>query len=379
MHPEFSQQCCDTGQYLALGQSCSENLKDCWHDLRPIGAAFYFSLPFRFGVLPEWIIVLNAILIILAMGIGLRAMTELCRTTRASRAALALALLLAHGFFMSGTIRNALSDGPSACAVMLSMWTLVLAMKRRKLWLHALAGGALGLAVIVRSFYLYPALIAAACVVLLALANKQSRLPAALYCVALAGPILAQFSATHARVHSWSFIDPGTAASAEKLHFQTDAYGYDTLMPAKGYYYRSRQCFGNVSNMEEAIREHAWGDALCLIKEREWFYFGSYVSAGRTYLSRPEERHFSLGFLLANGLAVLVAAWWAFAQRDRARLLIVPTVFYGASLAEASLIIPESRFVMAVHVVLWMFASAGIHDLVLRYSSVADAHGARTF
>lgn len=196
MHPELSQQCCDAGLYLALGRACAENLKDCWHELRPTGAVFYFSLPFRFGVLPEWIIVLNAILVILSMGFGFRAMTAVSRTTRVSRLALALALPLVHGFFMGGTIRNSLSDGPSACAAMLSMWTLVLAMKRKKRWLYAVAGGALGLAVIVRAFYLYPALIAAACVVLLAFVGKHSRLSAAAYCLALAAPILLQFSAT---------------------------------------------------------------------------------------------------------------------------------------------------------------------------------------
>jgi hypothetical protein len=365
---EFAPECCDADAYVELGRLCAEHLKACWHPLRPIGAVYYFSLPFRLGLPAAWIIVLNAMLLLTTATIGLRAMTALLpRMTRLSRAALGLAWPLVHLFFMGGTIRNSLSDGPSAAVAMISMWALLLAARRKSLWLSAAAGGALGLSVLIRAFYLYPALLTAGCVVVLTFFDKKARPSTASFCAALAAPILLQLCATHANTGAWSFIDPASVAAGEKLHFETDAYGYDTLLPLRGYYYSAPECFRHSSTMGDAIRKHEWGDAACLVGRREWFYFGSYVSGGKTYLTRAQDRHFSAPFLLANCLALGVALFWAFSRAARARLLLAPLTFFGASLVEASLIIPEARFMMAVHVALWVFALMGAHDLTLRF------------
>lgn len=367
---QFAPECCDAQVYVALGQACSERVQDCWNSLRPTGAVVYFSLPFRLGLRAEWIIVLNAVLAIAAAAVGFRAMTALLpRTTPASRAALALAFPTAHAFFMAGTVRNSLSDGPSAAFALISMWVLVLAMKRKSRWRYVVAGGALGLSTIVRAFYLYPALVAAGSLVLLALFDRRARLSTALFCLALAAPILLQVGATHANVNAWSFIDPASTAAGERLHFETDAYGYDTLLPARGYYYSAPECFRDSSTMGDAFRKHAWRDAACLVLRRQWFYFGSYVSAGGTYLARASDRHFSVWFLGANGIAAVVALFWALSDRSRARRLLVPLVFFGASLGQASLIIPEARFLMAVQVALWMFAATGAHEFVRRFTT----------
>src|SRR5882672_4023421 len=173
---EFAPQCCDAPNYVALGEACAKQLTACWHGLRPTGALIYFSLPFRIGLPGESIIVLNALFTLLSAIAGAIALADLStRKTRASRILLAVGAVVAHACFMAGTIRNSLSDVPAAAVAMLSLWLLILAGSRQRLWLYAAAGAALGIATVLRAFFLYPALLSAGCATLLMHFRKEPR------------------------------------------------------------------------------------------------------------------------------------------------------------------------------------------------------------
>jgi hypothetical protein len=176
----------------------------------------------------------------------------------------------------------------------------------------------------------------------------------------LAAPIALQFGVTHSRTGSWAFIDPHWTKWAEQLHFETTWYGYDTVLPASGRPYDAVACF-ETRGFADAMRKREWGELFCILSRRQWFYFGSFLWGGKVYLSHADERHFSSAFLVVNAFALLGAVAWMLRLSKRIPLMLPPLVLLGAIWAEGSLIIPESRFVMALNVALWMFAVAGAY------------------
>jgi hypothetical protein len=269
---------------------------------------------------------------------------------------------------MERVIQNSLTDVPAAAAAMSAIWLLVLAGARSKRRGYAAAGLAVGIAVSLRAFYLYPALLAAGAMVAMVLLRKLALRHAAPFWIALALPIAIQFATTHARTGSWSFIDERSTKMGEELHFETTTYGYDTLLRGGGgaFRYEASQCFQASRGMADAARKHEYGEIICLLARRQWFYFGSFVRGGQVYLSAARDRGFSALFLAVNAIALLAAVSWVVRWSKHPWLLAVPGTLLGAVWAEGSLIIPESRFMMAFNVVLWLLVLAGVHDLLLR-------------
>jgi hypothetical protein len=361
---EFAPQCCDADFYLMLGQGCADSLSWCWHPLRPIGAQLYFSLPFRLGLAKQWLIPLNALLVLASVWIGTLALGALVsKRERWHTIFFALACGAVHVFFVFGLIRNSLSDLPAAVGVLASIWMLVLGTLREDKRLYVASGAALGMGVITRAFYLYPALANVALVCLLTARKKPARALGLRFAIAFAAPIALQFYVTHAFTHDWSFIDRASTKAGEQLHFETITYGYDTLLPARGYRYDAAECFHESATMADAFRRHEWGEALCLVARRQWFYFGSYTTTGKVYLTDAAERRFSTMFLAANVLAALAAVAFVFRTVKRLPILLALAAMLGCIWAEGSGIIPEARFMVVLYVAMWLVAIAFAVDL----------------
>jgi hypothetical protein len=116
--------------------------------------------------------------------------------------------------------------------------------------------------------------------------------------------------------------------------------------------------------MGDAVRRGKWSDFTCLLAHRQWFYFGSFVPRGEAFLVDPAQRYFSASFFACNVFALLVTIAWLFRQVRRVWPLVVCAALLGAIWAQGSLIVPESRFLMVVHVVLWVLAAAAAHEFL---------------
>lgn len=362
---ELGPQCCDANSYLNIGYTCAAHVELCWSPLRPIGTGLFFSLPFRLGLPVESLVVINTLLAALSVWAGFTATTAvLPRGAPLARALLFASYVGIHGAFFGGLLRNSVSDVPAAVLAMSSIWMLILGGAKARTWYYGAGGAALGLAAIVRSFYLYPAFIALFGLAGFALVGRVGRARAALFIGTCLLPIAVQYGITHSRTGTWTFIDPGRTALAEKEHFDNNLYGYDTVITQPGWHveYAAPECFSGADVMSDALRK---GDARaigCLWARRQWFYLGSFVPGGRAYLSSAGERRFSLTFLALNTLVLVCGAAWALRRAGRAVLFAVPLTLLAATWGEASFILPEARFLIVFHVVLWMLCAAGAYE-----------------
>ena len=364
----FAGQCCDAETYLRIGKACATTAASCWTPLRPIGAALYFSVPYRLGLPPETLVVMNLLLVAASIVGCWRAFSVLCaKATVVGRLVPAGIAVLAHLFFMAVPAWNSLSDVPAAALALLGIWLLILGGARRRVWYHATAGSALGAAVLVRASYLYPAFLAAAVCLAASVVLKRQRRSALALFLALGVSVGVQFYATHGRTGEWSFLDRTTTGRWERRHFGSTMYGRDTLLPGSAAEYTAPECFRTARDPFDAVRAHDWAAIACLWTRRQEFYFGSYVSAGRVYLSSRSKRHFSEGFLFLNGAALLLGAFFAFSAHRR-KSTSVPLVLVATIWAQATAIVPESRFLMVPHVVLWVLALSAISELASQHN-----------
>jgi hypothetical protein len=367
--------CCDAFHYMGLGQRCAAEVVQCWDRLRPIGAALYFSVPFRLGLPPrDFGFVFNLLLAVAAAVLAARAVTSLLsHSTRASRAGILGVSLISHVLLTWRASDSFVSDVPAAVAMTSSIWLLILGHGRNQDRYFAAAGAALGMAAWLRSYYLYPAVATAICYAVVTLARRQRPARAILFCLLLAFPVTVQLSATRVHTGTWSFIDSRVTANQQRLHFENATFGYDTLVrpSVRGFRHDAPQCFERATGFGDAARKGHWGELACLLAYRQWFYLGSYTPGGEIYLVDPEQRRFSRAFFALNLLAVLAAALWAFGTRDRALLLAPAVVLLGAVWGEGSIIIPESRFLMGFHMTTWVFAAAALHQGLARWGMLS--------
>jgi hypothetical protein len=361
---ELGRQCCDAVDYLVLGGRCARDAARCWDPLRPIGATLYFSLPERLGWPSSSIAALNLALAAASAAIGWVSLGRLLGGRPIVRGAQAVAIAATYVFFMWEPAWNSLADVPAAALALVAFW-LLLASRREGMARHVGAGLALGGAVSLRAFYLYPALAAAVALVGLSFWPRQAmaRAPAAAaaFTAVLLAPILLQAGATHARTGRWAFLDPEIAEIHTQIHFKTTAYGYDTIAsgPAThGLPYEAPECFRRGEVFQKALNTGHLRAVACLLARRQYFYFGSFAGAGRVYLGTPGERHFSplyLGLSVAGMIAGLAVAF----ARTSGSVALPPLVLAVALWAEGSVIRPEGRFLMVTQVALWALALAG--------------------
>ncbi len=373
-------QCCDASGYIELGMGCAKDLSSCWHSMRPVGSLLYFSLPFRLGLGENWTIAPNALVMAASIAFGVYALRSLLPgATRRSQAWLAGALLLAHAWFGGIFIWNTLSDLPAGGSALMAIWALVLAVSTGRRRFYALSGFALGVSVMIRAFYLYPALACVSVAVPILAWRRSTRLDGAAFAGAFAVPVLVQVSTTHHFTGVWAFIAPVATAYGEDLHFRTVTYGYDTLIPARGFRYDALQCFRTSQGMLDALTKHAWSELSCLFAYRQWFYFGTYTPWGRVYLWDASERRESVLFFLSNVAVVAVAAAGILVRVRQTPLLVALFVFLGAIWGEATAIIPEARFLIVFYVAAWSFAVVAVMRHIQQRAVVEHPAGGEAF
>jgi hypothetical protein len=353
----FAPQCCDAFDYLTLGEQYATHEVGIWNNARPIGAQVYFSIPFRLGVPPELIVAQNLALMALSVTfvfLVLRRGTG-SPAGRVAVAACWLASGLAHVLFMLAPARNALTDVPAASLGLSGLSVAVLGVSTGRPWLVVLAAPFLSGALLMRAFYLYPALLAGAALVGLCLRRRQW-LAGACLAVLLAAPVLTQMWLTHRMTGAWSFVAPSEAARVRRYFLSSPAMGYDTLVPPVGHPYPARP----PAPPDGLLGARQRGEVIpagWLLAQRVYFYLGSYTAFNAVYLTSAADRIFSPWIAAANLLA-LGTGTIVLARLPRAAGL-APALFLLVAWAEALLLQPEARFIMAIHVLGWAFALAG--------------------
>lgn len=287
----FDPQCCDAVEYLDMGLRCAAD-GNCYDTLRPLGIVYWFSLPYRLGIAPEWLIVLQVALLLLSALLGALAMRQwLQRRTPATHTLPALLLfsLLAHVVWFYPLLQLSLSDMPASLMALIGIWLLCLSQHR--LGWQCLAGLCLGIACSLRTFFLYPLFGMLSLWLLLALIplliqrqsdDRRRTLRITLLAILSALiPIGLQYSATLQQSGMLSYLDNSWASHWSSRHLDDNASGYDTVSFAPYRWYRS-PC-------QDATQETAKSVALsvaerdpsalaCLVLGRLYFYFGSYSS-----------------------------------------------------------------------------------------------------
>lgn len=356
---EFMAQCCDADYYLALGRQCAQ-AGDCYDTLRPLGAALWFSLPYRLGWPPATLVGLHALLglmSVLGAMFALRARVSPRLPWGAGQWALALlASASLHGLVFAPVFFHALADTPAGLLALVACW-LCLAHRGWPAWLAA--GTCLGLATWLRLYYLWP-LVGVWGILLAGGLYQRDHRPAVLAFVAASAlPVLAQYGATLAQTGEWSFVGRARTEALSGFHTAMPVAGYDTRLSGQPVYWVA-DCG---SREPRAFIERPWREQCCLLGSRLQFYFGSYSPV--TYLPEPlpgarDARWWSPVLLLGHAWwwAVALAALWEKRQRPGLGGLAV-LLFAGLCLAEGLLVIPEQRFVVVpVVVMVWLGIAA---------------------
>ena len=178
IHDTVSPFCCDAWQYLENGLTCAENIVECWHPYRPVGANMYFSIQFRMPFLTldyRWIYVLfNVAWLAVSTGMACIAMVALLHIVKWwQKTLIALVAVAAHYVYFAPTMRVHLAGVPTGCATLLALWLFICGGSRERPRKAAVAGWLLRIDASLRSFYLCRSLIAV--LMYAASVPKQSR------------------------------------------------------------------------------------------------------------------------------------------------------------------------------------------------------------
>lgn len=295
---EFVPQCCDASIYLKMGQQCAvQGL--CYNGLRPMGAVYWFSLPYRFGLPATSLILAHYLLLGISVILSVMAANALQRKifgikiTKRMIGVLLLCSLAIHSVFLFPVLRTTLSDAPAALFALIGTWLLMLsteASKKRiipkRIVTIGLAGLMLGMAAWFRAFYLYPVLIGIGLWLLVTLwRDKHSRVHLAILAAMI--PIGVQYGATFNDSHQISYLDPETSASWSESHLDSTITGYDTILPFD-YHTWYAPC-EHYSSLLRALKTADIKSMGCVIAGRINFYLGSY--SAQPYLPTFEHNH----------------------------------------------------------------------------------------
>ncbi|HEY4485574.1 MAG TPA: hypothetical protein VI702_04515 [Nitrospiria bacterium] len=330
--------------------------------MRPIGSALYLSLPLRFGLPADYIIISNFLLItasIVLSGLAVGEMVPEFKRNGAGPLRKWLYLTMIHMIFMLGDARTALLDVPAACLALAGVWLFIMGSYRSRAWMLWISGLALGLSAFIRAFYLYPALLTLSALIFIHIKFKISTNPAvAGFAIFLLAPVFFQFNATHEHTGHWTFLNKESTAYWANEHFKKPLYGYDTYVKNGGegmQPYDAAGCFGGESGIKGAVENMDIYGIACLVLKRQVFLFGSY--ADQTYISTPRGRTFSVWIAVLH-TAAMVFAFVGILYSEMRKSFIVPLLLIGAIWAEGSLIVPETRFIMVLYVFIWVIGLA---------------------
>jgi len=277
---EFVPQCCDASIYLKMGKQCAEQ-GICYNDLRPMGAVYWFSLPYRLGLPPASLIIAHYVLLAISVILSVIAGKDTCKkksgveTSFLVLALFAIFSLAIHIVFLFPVLRTSLSDAPAALLALIGTWLLLLSPENSKTRTLAfgIGGLALGLAAWLRAFYLYPILLGIGLWLLFApWKQKNTMAHLAILCAII--PILFQYLSTFNVHKKISYLGPETSSNWSMAHLDSTITGYDTILPFD-YHTWYAPC-DEYASIHEAIKTADIRSIACLLAGRMHFYLGSY-------------------------------------------------------------------------------------------------------
>ena len=294
---DLTRQCCDADGYLSLGYRCAQT-NFCYDELRPIGDALWFSLPYRLGLGVDCLLYIQGLLVVL-VGFSLFALLRRAWLPWALAMA-ALVLQIWPTFF------NSLADTPASLLLIEGLLLALLAAQRQHTGLFLLAGICLGSSSLLRAAYFNP-LCAAALVFFViwfwhAVVKKQKQFRNAILLFSFTLPMALQFYVSWKNMQEWSFLSRAQTQVQFDAHLNSAVVGYDTLLIESSYYW-APSCAPS-RGVWTGIREGNIKGLGCLLAGRIYFYLGSY--APHTFYGNENKNFISNGF--ANEVGH-ISAW----------------------------------------------------------------------
>ncbi len=285
----IAQQCCDASDYVANGIMCANGVK-CYGELRPIGDYLWFAIPTKLGWPLESLIAIHFAMTAISALLSVFALEKLlppngAAMIHARRAVWLLLSLVIHCIFVWPTIFNALSDPPTNMLLLSGIWLLVLAHHSDRTGIRVLlflvVGLFLGFSAWLRTFYLYPVLVAIALYILLWIISSNKKWVELLILVALL-PIGTQYLVMYREYGTIGYIGAESNKRWSELHLNSTVTGYDTVLPRNGYAWQPQFCEAKLGILN-GLAAGDYKSMACVIAGRLYLYFGTYES--KTYLS----------------------------------------------------------------------------------------------
>lgn len=291
LFPEFFVQCCDASNYLDLGKACA-SANNCYGELRPGGAYYWFSWPVRLGLSSDALIYANFFLMLLSAGLSSYALLPSGKQTKYARFELArlvglisgITSLIIHLIFFWPTIFTSLSDPPATLFLLNGFWLLLIAGHKSQMTkiVFIIAGSlCLGLSAWIRAFYFYPLLAGIAICFIAILIYPRRNFAYALILFALIPPGF-QFANTYTQSGKWSYFNTQETSNLTSMHLTSMFIGYDTLLPASSYFSQPQYCQIR-SGILASLQEKDYSSLLCLMSHRIGFYLATYRSSTFIY------------------------------------------------------------------------------------------------
>jgi len=272
-------QCCDAKNYIQIGQECA-TLDQCYNDLRPMGAAYWFSIPYRLGWEVKSLIYIHVLLTVVSVLLSVMVVNKFYTQTRKAshlsvldKAMLLIVSALVHGIFLYPVLQITITDAPASSLVLISTWLLILIPEGgiSRTVLLAIAGLLLGISAWMRVFYLIPVFFVTIVWVIIWLCHRQRKFHDLAFLVILI-PIIVQYSASFKHSGRVEYLppDPGLMES----HLDTTATGYDSVLPGFAYYWYG-PC-ENYQAIRAAVKSHDLKSLACQAIGKLNYYLGSF-------------------------------------------------------------------------------------------------------
>lgn len=319
---DLTRQCCDADGYLSLGYRCAQT-NFCYDELRPIGDALWFSLPYRLGLGEDCLLYMQVLLLLL---VGYSLFNLIKKAWLPWMLAMAALLLQLWPTFF-----NSLADTPASLLLIEGLLLALLATRDARTGLFFAAGLFLGCSTLLRAAYFHP-LCAAGLLFFLFwfwqnVVLKKKVLRNSIFILSFTLPMLLQFYASWKNMQQWSFL------SRDQTHVQFDAHlnsavvGYDTLLIESSYYW-APPCAPS-KGVLTGIREGNTNGLLCLLTHRIYFYLGSY--APHTFHGDDNKNFISNGFAEEIGH---ISTWTSHNMHSKLRAARAPSGEMKASLLQ---------------------------------------------
>jgi len=274
---DIAKQCCDADEYLDMGYQCAQG-GQCYNPLRTIGDTIWFGVPYALNTTENIFFYLHLFLMIL---VGVSVFCLLKKILPTLIFLLTLSLLTWPTFFYT------LTDTPATLFFVEGIVLALIGINHSRTSAYLAAGIFLGFSALLRTAYFYPLIIAGILFFIYLLWQKKRQWHT-VFILGFFIPLLFQFFTTLTYTGQWHFLSEGRSRSMMNLHLNSDAAGYDTVMPQAGLFWKNG-CSPQ-AGLLPALKSVDIASAACILKGRLQFYFGSYASS--TFLGGDDRNFF---------------------------------------------------------------------------------------